>query len=168
MRALNSGDERRELKSAWLNLGMMYIDAGKFGESLAYIDNFLDAYQGRTEAWRGYYWKGYSQYTLGRFEEAAASFEMAAELNPDMSVFNSLVNCYEKLGDEEKKIRTFERALELNPRSFNALYNLGLIYQEKGEPEKSILYFRRALEADPDNMLADAIRQHLEESGAGR
>jgi tetratricopeptide (TPR) repeat protein len=80
-----------------------------------------------------------------------------------MSVFNSLVNCYEKLGNEEMKIKTFERALDLDPLSFNALYNLGLIYQKKGDIEKSNNYFRQALIADPDNMMAGAIRMHLGE-----
>ncbi|MFH1965044.1 MAG: tetratricopeptide repeat protein, partial [Acidobacteriota bacterium] len=57
------------------------------------------------------------------------------------------------------------RALELNPRSFDALYNLGLIYQKKGDRERSNTYFRQALIADPDNRMADAIRRHLGESG---
>jgi len=164
-RALESGDERKELKSAWLNLGLMNIDAGNFDEALPHLDRFISAYQGDQEDWRGYYWKGYAQYSIGRFAEAAASFESAAELNPtDMTVLNSLVNCYEKVGEEAKKIRTFERALAVNPQMFSALYNLGLIYQEKGEQEKSRDYFRRALAADPDNMLAEAIRRHLNDT----
>ena len=165
MRALNAGDERKELKSAWLNMGLMYIDAGRFDEAIPHIDRYIQAYSDNNEVWRGYYWKGYSQYSLGRFQSAAETFEKAAAVHGDMDVFNSLVNCYEKLGNEEMKIRTFERALELDPLSFDALYNLGLIYQKKGDRERSNTYFRQALIADPDNMMADAIRRHLGESG---
>ena len=165
MRALNSGDERRELKTAWLNLGLMYIDAGRFNESIRFIDNFIQAYSESSDVWLGYNWKGYSLYSLGRFQSAAENFEKAAAVHPDMSVFNSLVNCYEKLGNEEMKIKTFERALALDPLSFNALYNLGLIYQKKGDMDRSNTYFRQALIADPDNMMAGAIRSHLGESG---
>jgi tetratricopeptide (TPR) repeat protein len=165
MRALNSGDERKELKTAWLNLGLMYIDAGRFNESIRFIDNFIEAYGESSDVWLGYNWKGYSLYSLGRFQSAAENFEKAAAVHPDMSVFNSLVNCYEKLGNEEMKIKTFERALDLDPLSFNALYNLGLIYQKKGDRERSNTYFRQALIADPDNMMAGAIRTHLGEAG---
>lgn len=164
-RALNAGDERKELKSAWLNLGLMYIDAGRFNEAIPHIDRFIQAYKDDNGVWRGYYWKGYSQYSLGRFQSAAETFEKAAAVHGDMAVLNSLVNCYEKLGNEEMKIRTLERALELDPLSFDALYNLGLIYQKKGDRERSNAYFRQALIADPDNMMADAIRRHLGESG---
>ncbi len=165
MRALNSGDDRKELKSAWFNLGAMYIDAGRFNEAIPYLDRYIEAFSDNTEVWRGYYWKGYAQYSLGRFQSAAETFEKAAALHADMNLYNSLVNCYEKMGNEEMKIRTFERALLLDPFSFNALYNLGLIYQKKGDRERSIEYFRQALTADPDNMMADAIRSHLGESG---
>ncbi|MCK5795362.1 MAG: tetratricopeptide repeat protein, partial [Anaerolineales bacterium] len=165
MRALNAGDERKQLKSAWLNMGLMYIDAGHFNEAVSYIDKFIQAYEGTSDVSIGYYWKGYSLYSLGRFQSAAGTFEKSAAINADMDVFNSLVNCYEKLGNEEMKIRTFERALELNPLSFDALYNLGLIYQKKGDKERSNNYFRQALIADPDNMMADAIKRHLGESG---
>ena len=165
MRALNSGDDRKELKSAWFNLGLMYIDAGRLNEAIPHIDRYIEAYSDNPEVWRGYYWKGYAQYSLGRFQSAAETFEKAAALHADMSLFNSLVNCYEKLGNEEMKIRTFERALLLDPLSFNALYNLGLIYQKKGDRERSLEYFRQALAADPDNMMADAIKLHLGESG---
>ena len=166
MRVLNSGDERKELQFAWINLGMMYIDAGKMEEALAPIDRYLEIFGDDSQAGIGHYWKGYALYSLGRTGEAAESYEKAAAINPSMDVFNYLVNCYEKLGNEEMKIRTFERALVMDPGSFNALYNLGLIYQKKGETGKSNDYYRRALAADPDNMMADAIRQHLGNSGA--
>ncbi|MFH1965002.1 MAG: tetratricopeptide repeat protein, partial [Acidobacteriota bacterium] len=91
MRALNAGDERKELKSAWLNLGLMYIDAGRFNEAIPHIDRYIQAYSDNNEVWRGYYWKGYSQYSLGRFQSAAETFEKAAAVHGDMDVFNSLV-----------------------------------------------------------------------------
>ena len=168
LRALNSGDERQEMKTAWLNLGFLHIDAGNMGDAITYIEKFLESYGEGPIRGEAYYWKGYAQYSQGLYRKAAESFEQAASFRADMRVFNSLVNCYEKLGDEEMKIRTFERALVLDPGSFNALYNLGLIYQKKGESVKGNNYFRQALAADPDNMLAGAIRQHLGEAGPPR
>lgn len=162
MRALNSGDQRKELKTAWLNLGLMKIDAGRYQEAIAILDRFIESYGEGPVVWRGYFWKGHAQYTLGYFQEAAVTLEEAASRHLDMDVLNALVNCYEKIGDEEKKIQTFQRALTINPNSFNALYNLGLIFRERGDSAKSTAYFKKALEADPDNNLAGEIRRYLQ------
>lgn len=48
----------------------------------------------------------------------------------------------------EQSIKTYERAIELNPRTAKYYYSLGLAYDGKGEHSKAIDAFRQAMEAE--------------------
>jgi tetratricopeptide (TPR) repeat protein len=50
---------------------------------------------------------------------------------------------------QAEAIASFERALEIDPRTPNAHYQLGLIYKERREFSRASSYFARALEVRP-------------------
>ena len=39
---------------------------------------------------------------------------------------------YETFGDEENAVKSYEKAMEVDPKFFNAYYNLGALYYNKG------------------------------------
>ncbi len=57
---------------------------------------------------------------------------------------------------QERAIRAYERALQIDPTVPNVHYHLGLIYKERGEIMRAAAFFQRALEVDP----ADRDAQH--------
>lgn len=75
-------------------------------------------------------------------------------------------------------IDAYDRALEADPYSVEALINCGILYYEDGNLEKALEYFRRALALDAENALIqfnlgsvleetgdlEAARQHLREA----
>ena len=87
------------------------------------------------------------------------SIELAQSINYDdkkvlASVYNDLASNYYFLGDYEKTIILFTKALELNKDNKNTegivtnLNNLGALYQSIGEYQKSIDYLNEALVLD--------------------
>ncbi len=47
---------------------------------------------------------------------------------------------------QDRAIRAYERALQIEPEAPNVHYHLGLIYKERGEVNRAIAFFQRALE----------------------
>ena len=65
-------------------------------------------------------------------------------------------------------IKSFERALEVDPTTPNAHYHIGLIYKDQGELERAATYFESALKLDPGDRDArkwlEKIKAHLAEN----
>jgi tetratricopeptide (TPR) repeat protein len=49
---------------------------------------------------------------------------------------------------QARAIRAYERALEIDPKTPNIHYHLGLIHKDRGDLERSATAFRQALEVD--------------------
>lgn len=65
-------------------------------------------------------------------------------------VYNALGNFYGKLDLYDKSIQIFEKAIEIEPRSYPDYNNIGLAYRFLNEPEKAIQYFKKSIEVKPD------------------
>ncbi|MCB0061374.1 MAG: tetratricopeptide repeat protein [Caldilineaceae bacterium] len=52
---------------------------------------------------------------------------------------------------QERAIRAYERALQVDPTVPNVHYHLGLIYKERGELMRASAFFQRALEVNPND-----------------
>ena len=52
---------------------------------------------------------------------------------------------------QERAIRAYEKALEINPKTPNIHYHLGLIHKDRGDLARSATAFRQALEVDPND-----------------
>lgn len=50
---------------------------------------------------------------------------------------------------QERAIRAYKRALEIDPKAPNVHYHLGLIYKERGQLAEAIEWFRGALAVNP-------------------
>jgi tetratricopeptide (TPR) repeat protein len=65
--------------------------------------------------------------------------------------------------EQQKAIRAFKHALDINPNAPNVAYNLGLIYRDRKEYEAARYWFERALEANPADRHARQILEKLSE-----
>jgi tetratricopeptide (TPR) repeat protein len=106
---------------------------------------------------------------LERAAEARRYLERAVELNENLPVsWNSLGVARSWLGDDNGALTAWERAIELDPRQFDALYNVGLTAAKVGRLDTA----RRALErfvatAPPRRFASDIVkaRRLLEDLG---
>jgi tetratricopeptide (TPR) repeat protein len=80
--------------------------------------------------------KGLTEYYRGNRNEAVASFTGCIEkglISDRMYFFRG--RTYMELGDTKKALQDFSRAVELNPRSTEALSKRAVLYQQTGEVE---------------------------------
>jgi tetratricopeptide (TPR) repeat protein len=92
-------------------LAFLFIDAGKFEESLSCLKKLVDA-----EPSRFYNWYAYSEVMMlvGEYEEAVTVVKQAIKYHYRAELFYQLSNCYLNLRDKEKGIESLQKALELD------------------------------------------------------
>jgi len=80
------------------------------------------------------------------------------EKEPQFLIGRSRVNAMNYTG----AIEAFEQALEMNPRSAAAHFELGWLYAEKGnDPAAAIYHYQRFLSLRPGAFQAETVRQHI-------
>ncbi len=69
----------------------------------------------------------------------------------DIRVLTSIGNCHRKLKTFEKGVYYFERALQIDPNNFYALFGLADCYRGMNQQFRSVEYWNKILEKDPRN-----------------
>ena len=86
------------------------------------------------------------------------------ELKPDFAeVWNRRGNAYAALGDEDRALADYDRAIALNPYQFGTLESCGEIWMSRSNYRKAADYFRRALDLNPNLPEAAEALHALEE-----
>ncbi len=95
---------------------------------------------------------------LAKWNKAVRVLSKAAELHADNPmVWTNLAAAYlgrlELAGPQQQQraIRAYERALEIDPATPNVHYHLGLIYKERGDLLTAIARFENALVVNPND-----------------
>ncbi len=94
-------------------------------------------------------------YQLGDYEKCI-EYQLEC-LDNDPEYFKGWYNlgaAYRKMGDKDNAMKSFEKALEYDPKnteSVSLYVSLGSIYIELGKPISSITYLEKSLEHYPDN-----------------
>ena len=93
-------------------------------------------------------WLGFALMSIDQYEEAIASIEEAARLEPgDANVYSSLGRAYwVGRGDLDAGIANLERAAAINPDLGYAHLQLGLLYALRGEYDDAEASCRRAID----------------------
>ena len=100
-------------------------------------------------------------------DEPAAAIEklnQVIELRPEFAeAWNNRGNAYSVLGEEDRALADYERALTLNPYEFGTLESIGEIWINRRDYRKAAEYFRRALDLNPNRLQAAEALHVLEE-----
>lgn len=105
---------------------------------------------------------------MAKWNKAVRVLSKAAELHANNPmVWTNLAAAYlgrlELSGpqQQDRAIRAYERALEIDPQTPNIHYHLGLIYKERGDLARAIHYFEEAINVNPDDKDASYWIAHL-------
>ncbi len=138
--------------AAWAALGAAYDFKGSFlgirDLSMKAVDTLRRSVALNPKLTDGHRWLGMALMSVGRSDEAVASIEHAARLEPgDANVFSALGRVHwVGRGDLESGIRNLERAAAINPDLGYAHLQLGLLYAVRGEYDRAEAACRRAIE----------------------
>ena len=87
----------------------------------------------------------------GFFDEARKELEKALVYHDDLSgIDNNWGYYYHRIGDYQKAIMAFGKAIELSPRNYTYHNNLGLVFHDAGKREEARLSFGKSLGINND------------------
>jgi len=90
-----------------------------------------------------------------KWEDAKKTYEKALKIHEDNSVaWGNLGFAYDRLGNEEKSVACYNKALEYNPANKHVLVNKGAYLAKKKKLVEAIKCFGKALQTDPQFQLA--------------
>ncbi|MBQ2480371.1 MAG: tetratricopeptide repeat protein, partial [Treponema sp.] len=93
-------------------------------------------------------------YDFKEYKDALYYWTKMLEVNPqnvDIRVLTSIGNCHRKLKTFDQGLTYFERALEMDPKNFYALFGLADCYRGLNQQFRSIEYWNKILEMDANN-----------------
>ena len=97
---------------------------------------------------------GHLHYDFKEYRDAQYYWTKMLDLNDsavDIRVLTSIGNCHRKLKTYDKDVYYFERALEMDPKNFYALFGLADCYRGMNQQYRSVEYWNKILEIDPKN-----------------
>ena len=103
----------------------------------------------------------------GKFEEAAAELEKAAEGAPKSAVIQSnLAYAYDRQGRTEDAVAAYRKALELDPANTIVRNNLANLYSKQGQYEDAARELEDLVQRDPGNATAKANLEAMQKNKA--
>ena len=85
---------------------------------------------------------------FGMKDEAIHQYEIAVGIKEDSAMETNLANAYEEVKRFDDSIRTYHKALDLNPNNASAWCNLGYALMSVNKPDDAIPCFMKAMELD--------------------
>ncbi len=98
------------------------------------------------------YWMDYGTYLRyqGKFDEAAAAWKKAAELDPTYFLaYAYLAGNYDDLGKWDEALENYHKVIETNPKYFYAYESTAILEYHQGNYENAIKYFTKTYEYSP-------------------
>ena len=103
----------------------------------------------------------------GKFEEAAAELEKAAEGAPKSAVIQSnLAYAYDRQGRTEDAVAAYRKALELDPANTIVRNNLANLYSKQGQYDDAARELEDLVQRDPGNATAKANLEAMQRNKA--
>jgi tetratricopeptide (TPR) repeat protein len=130
--------------------GLANVAPNRKAQVRAATDEFLASLLARPDHWSSYYNLGNYYLASGDSAAAAAAFETAIELEPEVLLpYVNASIAYAKLGRKDAAERSLRQALRIDPESAPANLNLGMLLAEDGRLKEAEAAFRAALKRDP-------------------
>lgn len=139
-----------KFKTSYNDLGYLYFNKQEYDSAINY---FKTAVIIDPEYANSLFGLGITYNVMKQFDSAIINFKKVITLRNDADALYELGNAYDKIGDSEKAIEYYKKALALNPKLDMACFSLGFLYGNKGDYDSSIFYYKRAIAINPGHPL---------------
>ncbi len=129
------------------NLGILYSEAGRHGESIAAFKRAITADPKYADA---YYNLGKAYGSQRRYYESLGAYLKVIALRPSFArAHNALGVIYIAMGKFEEARAAIEKAVDIDPRDAMAHNDLGIAYGALGKYDKAIAAYEKAIALNP-------------------
>jgi Flp pilus assembly protein TadD len=139
------------------SLGFALFQQGKSQEAVVALEKALAV---DPKHWKSHNNLALAAIDLGELEVAEAHFRESLAIKPQPAIYNDLGFVLERQGLTDEAVKSYRKAIELDPKLATAQYNLGSSLARSGQFAEAERHLRAAIEADPKNA---AARQALVE-----
>jgi tetratricopeptide (TPR) repeat protein len=143
-RGLEIQPENVELLNA---LGFALFQQGKSEDAVVALEKALEV---DPKHWKAHNNMALASIDLGELEMAEAHYRESLAIEPQAAIYNDLGFVLERQGMPEDAAEAYRKALELDPESASAHYNLGASLARSGEYAEAEGHLRAALEKSPN------------------
>lgn len=106
---------------------------------------------------------GNRYYAARQFDTAIEYYTKSVAVKPDPNVLVQLANAQHYSGASDKAIGTLNRALELDPKFANALFNLGMLkWKANGDTAGAISAWQQLLKTNPNHPNRAKVEEMIE------
>ena len=147
--------------TAYGNLGAAYCDVGQFDNAMDCLKKALEI---RPDFALAHANLGYVYRVRGQYPQAIAHLMRALGLHgqrADVEIYLNIGDTYYNMGEREKAITYFQKAIQLNPGHANAHLLLGMTYRALNHVEEARPHFEKVLKLESNHPHAAQIRQWL-------
>ena len=96
----------------------------------------------------------------GQFNESAQYFEKVTSIKPSADAWTKLANAQAYGGSADQAMASLNKALQIDPKFANALYNLGMLkWQAKGDVKGAVACWEKLIKTNPDHPQLDQVRK---------
>lgn len=140
-----------EYVNAYLKLAELHLYYKEYKETFDFIS---DALKIDNKVPKAFFIKGIAFAEKGYKDRAIKSFQEVINIDPDYyKAYIELGFLFAKEGNQLAE-SYFKGALNIQPKSIEALYALGMFYQENGKPDEAISTYTMLLEVDSNYKFA--------------
>jgi Flp pilus assembly protein TadD len=158
-RALQIEPDNVELLNA---LGFSLFQQGKSQEAVVELEKALEV---DPKHWKAHNNMALASIDLGEFELAEAHYRESLAIEPQPAIYNDLGFVLERMGLSEDATAAYRKALELDPKSSAAQYNLGSALARSGDLRAAEKHLRAALAAQPSTQAYTGLGIVLSQQG---
>ena len=96
------------------------------------------------------------------YKQAIAYYERSVKIKADADVLTTLGGVYHAAGADEDAINAWDRALKVDPKHADALFNRGMVrWQAFGDPKAAITDWKTLLRTNPNHPRRAAVEQMI-------
>jgi protein O-GlcNAc transferase len=152
---------------AQLNLGEALLARNDLPDSALHLDRAIRLAGNKDDAADAHYWRA-TVYTKGEdSQKAADELQAAVKIRPSFpEAWSDLGQAQQILGQDDKAVAAFEKAVQLAPSDAVAQYRLGAQYLRMNKPAQAIQPLRAAYAQNPlDQSTLNALQSALRATG---
>ena len=144
------------------SLGFAFFQQGKSDQAVAAFEKALDV---DPQHWKAHNNMALASIDLGELELAEAHYRESLAIKPQPAVYSDLGFVLERQGMPDEAADLYRKAIELDPESSAAHYNLAASLARRGEFAGAEEHFRAVLESGPNAPASTGLGFVLSQQG---